>query len=483
MDIQKHTMYIYYDRKPNAMGENVDVGFWTPVISPSEGPLYLAIADAIAADILSGTLTEGTRLPPQRSLADALDIDFTTVTRAYAEARRRGLVEGHVGKGTYVRRRPSRAASALSAGIIDMSMNLPPRFDDPKLEARMWAGIAGLESTGGLDLLLRYQEAGGAAVDRAAGALWLANRVPSVAVERVLVCPGAQGALLAIAGLLAAPGDAICAEALTYPGFRSLAAYLKIRLVAVEIDGEGIIPEAFDSACRIDRPKALYCTPTLHNPTTATMSPKRREAIAAVARKHGVPIIEDDAYGMLPQRPSPPLAALAPELVYYVGGLAKCLSPALRLAYLVAPDARIATRLAGAIRAITSMSSPLTAAIATRWIQDGTADAVVAAIRRETAARQDIARASLPPGTFAADPEGFHLWLPLPPSWTRAEFATRLRSAGIGVVGSDAFALGFPPEAVRLSLGVSATRAELRASLQTIADLLREQPAMSSTVI
>src|SRR5579859_5761055 len=477
--IQNHTMCIYCHWRSDAMGDASDGGFWTPVISQADGPLYLAIADALAADILA----EGARLPPQRSLAEALAIDFTTVTRAYAEARRRGLVEGHVGKGTFVRRKAIRPPTPASSGLIDMSMNLPPRFDDAGLEARMWRGIAGLEATGGLDLLLRYQEPGGAAADRAAGARWLAGRIPSVPVERVLVCPGAQGALLAIVGLLAGPGDAICAEALTYPGFRALAAYLKIRLIALDFDDAGIVPESFDAACRRDKPKALYCTPTLHNPTTATLPPARRAALVAVARKHGVPIIEDDAYGMLPQQPSPPLAALAPELVYYVAGLSKCLSPALRVAYLVTPDARSAARLAGSIRAVTSMSSPLTAAIATRWIEDGTAAAVVAAIRTESAARQAIARALLPPETFRSDPEGFHLWLPLPPSWTRAEFITRLRAVGIGVVGSDAFALGTPPEAVRLGLGASATQTELRASLQTIADLLAEPPALTSTVI
>jgi DNA-binding transcriptional MocR family regulator len=288
---------------------------------------------------------------------------------------------------------------------------------------------------------------------------------------------------LAIVGLLAAPGDTIYAEALTYPGFRSLAAHLRIRLVAVEIDEEGVIPDSFGAVCRADNPKALYCTPTLHNPTTATMSSKRREAVTAVARRYGVPIIEDDAYGMPPRQSPRPLATLAPELVYYIGGLAKCLSPTLRVAYVVPPDVRSAGRLAGAIRAITSMTSPLTVATATRWIQDGVADAVLAAIRDETAARMEIARRVLPPGALVANPEGFHLWLPLVPPWTRAEFAARLRAAGIGIVGGDAFALDVAPEAVRLGLGAPATRVELGASLQVVTNLLVEQPMMSSMVV
>jgi DNA-binding transcriptional MocR family regulator len=402
-------------------------GSWAPKISKSNGPMYIAIADALAADILSGALAAGVQLPTQRALAETLGIDFTTVTRAYAEARRRGLVEGRVGQGTFVRRQGSRTAPSMPAGLVDMSMNLPPRFDDAGLTARMWAGIVELESSRGIDLLLRYQEPGGAAPDKAAGALWLGNKFPGLAAERVLICPGTQGALLAVAGFLVTPGGVICCEALTYPGFRALAAHLGFRLAPVAMDDEGLIPEAFDEACRTEAPKALYCTPTFHNPTTATMSLERRKAIVAVARQHGVPIIEDDAYGFLPRHAPAPLASLAPELVYYIAGLAKCLSPALRTAYLVPPSTRLVPRMVGAIRAVASISSPLTVAIATRWIQDGTAAAVLAAIRSEAILRREIAQSILPPTSCAAKPESFHIWLSLPSSWTRAEFITRLR--------------------------------------------------------
>ena len=266
-------------------------------------------------------------------------------------------------------------------------------------------------------------------------------------------------------------------------GLLSLAAHLRIRLASIAVDAEGIIPEAFDSICKEQKPKALYCNPTLHNPTTGTLSLARRKALVAVARRHQIPIIEDDAYGALPVDPVPALAMLAPELVYHVAGLAKCIAPALRIAYLVVPDSRAAARLAGAVRATSSMASPLTSAIATRWIEDGTADAVLAAIREEAKGRQAIAAAILPANLAQTDPQGFHVWLRLPPAWTRGEFASRLRTAGIGVVASDAFALASPPEAVRLGLGAAANHDELKRSLQTVADLLDQSPPMSSMVI
>ena len=123
----------------------------------------------------------------------------------------------------------------------------------------------------------------------------------------------------------------MCAEELTYPGLLSVLAHLHLRPVGVAIDGQGMLPEAFRAACRQHRPKVLYCNPTLHNPTTATLSLERRRALVEIARTHGVAIIEDDAYGALPKHPLAPLAALGPDVVYHVAGLAKCLAPALRI--------------------------------------------------------------------------------------------------------------------------------------------------------
>ncbi len=458
---------------------------WIPSISKAAGPLYLAIADALSADIAAGRLAAGTRLPPQRRLADRLGIDFTTVSRAYTEARKRGLVEGRVGQGTYVRaRRSTRPEPAAASGLIDMSMNLPPRFDDAALAGRMWEDIADLRSDDGLGLLMRYQEAGGSIRDKAAGATWLASRLGAVSPERMLVCPGAQGALLALLGSIAGPGDMVCADALAYPGFLAVADYLRIRVVGIEMDAEGLVPEAFEAACRQERPRALYCNPTMHNPTTTTLPLARRERIVAIARRYGVPIIEDDAYGALPADPVAPLAALAPDIVYHVAGLAKSVSPALRVAYVVLPEIAKAAQLAGAVRATAGMASPLTTAVATRWIEDGTAPAVLEAIRKESRQRQGIVADILPPDLVRADPEGFHVWLTLPGRWNRGDFAARLRSAGIGVVTSDAFSVSGPaPEAVRLGLGAAPDQEALAASLRTVADLLAQPPSLSSMVV
>ena len=106
---------------------------WMPNLAASDKPRYIAIADAIAEDIRSGRLAASDRLPPQRKLAHRLDIDFTTVARGYVEAQKRGLIESHVGRGTFVRASARRRHSPMARHpeIVDLSMNLPPEPDDP----------------------------------------------------------------------------------------------------------------------------------------------------------------------------------------------------------------------------------------------------------------------------------------------------------------------------------------------------------------
>jgi DNA-binding transcriptional MocR family regulator len=456
-----------------------------PYLAEGGGPLYLAIADALAADITQGKLATGARLPPQRTLADRLGIDFTTVSRAYAEARRRGLVEARVGMGTFVLRaeRKVEAATPAPSGLVDLTMNFPPRSGDGSLSNSLWAAVAELEHSGGMDLLLRYQEVGGTRADREAGVVWLGDMVPDLGVERLILAPGAQAALLALLTLLKDPLRPVAVEALCYPGFRALASHTATPLLAVAMDRDGLIPDDLAAQCARHRPALLYCTPNLHNPTTATMPLERREAIAAIARDYDIIILEDDAYGKLAGNGLPPLAALAPERTYHIASLSKSLAPALRLAYVTCPDARSAARLTGAIRATTSMASPLGAAIATRWIESGLAARTLAAIQTEAEARRAMALRHLGQDGMQSAPNAYHIWLPLAHGWRRGDLASRLRQSGIGVVTSDAFAIGPAPEAIRIGLAAAPDRATLENSLREIADLVCQPPLLGDLIV
>ena len=178
-----------------------------------------------------------------------------------------------------------------------------------------------------------------------------------------------------------------------------------------------------------------------------------------MAQRYNVPIVEDDAYGFIPQHSPAPLAAMAPDLTWHIGGLAKCIGAGLRLAYVVAPDTKAVWPFVSAMRANNVMASPLMMALATRWIEDGTADAILRFIRSEAAARQEMAAAILTKESFSADPIAFNLWLPLAHGWTRSTFGSHMRTSGIGVVASDAFTVdSAPQEAVRVCLGGPITR-------------------------
>ncbi|MGY3608194.1 PLP-dependent aminotransferase family protein [Bradyrhizobium sp. Leo121] len=128
---------------------------------------------------------------------------------------------------------------------------------------------------------------------------WLRSRIANGRGDRLVICPGTQNAIFNLLKTLMSPGDVVLTEALTYPGIRAAAGYAGVRLVGVPMDEHGVVPTALDAACRRHAPKAVYLVPTIHNPTTATMPPCRREEVAEIVRRNDVLLLEDDAYGPL----------------------------------------------------------------------------------------------------------------------------------------------------------------------------------------
>lgn len=214
---------------------------WLPTLSEWPGPVYMRIVDALGADIANGRLVRGQQLPTHRALAHALDIDLTTVTRAYGEARRRGLLDARVGQGTFVSETTARAAADIPYQIkIDLSMNIPPQPVEANLDVRIAKGLAAIQTEASFSAFLNYQRPGGSDEERELAARWLRARVPGASGERVLVYPGSQAILFNALLSLASPGDVVLTEALTFPGIKAAAAKLGIRLVGVAMDGEGI---------------------------------------------------------------------------------------------------------------------------------------------------------------------------------------------------------------------------------------------------
>lgn len=448
---------------------------WRQGLAGAQLPLYQAIAQCLAQAIAQGRLRPGDRLPPQRQLATALGVDLTTVTRAFNLARQRGLLEARVGQGSFVRGPAEAAPAAPGPALLDMTMNAPPLLARPDLSAMLQQGLAQLLRQQDPRALTGYRVIAGTRAEREAGADWLAPQLGPRPAECLLVTPGAQSALLAVAATLLRPGQPIAAEALTYPGLRALARQLNLPVLDIAMDAQGMRPDALDQACRQHRPRLIYCTPSIQNPTTATMSLERRQAILAVARAHDALILEDEPYARLLPAVLPALAALDPARVFHVATLAKLLTPGLRTAYLVAPDAAWAERLSATLRATVLGGAGLLSGLATLWLRDGQAQALLDAIRIELQQRQRIARDCLG-ADFAADPQGPHLWLPLPPHWEAADFAAHAQRQGIALVPGAAFAApGQAPRAVRIALGTAPDQDRLRGSLEALGRALQPE--------
>lgn len=445
---------------------------WIKRLAESKKPAYLLIADLIEEDIASQRLRARDRLPALRDLAAELNLNYTTVARAIREAKKRGLIDSKVGTGTFVRGRAPAMPLRDGSGV-QMTMNPPP--EPPELETALKDSMAEILNSANVYELLRYRDFGGSLAHREIAAAWLSPFIPNCSAERVLISPGIHSVLLALLTQLARPGDVVCAESLVYPGLKAIAAQLGIRLHAIPSDADGPVISAFENACKTQQPKAFYCNPTIQNPSTATMSLQRRKVLVDTALRYNVPIIEDDAYGMLPANPPPTLAALAPELCWYISGFSKCFGPGLRIGFAVAPSVRQSQRLAGSLRATTVMASPITELLAINWIKNGMTEKMLKAIRAESAVRQGIAKEVLRDWPYQTQEGGFHVWLPVPSAtgWQASELAVHLRNQGVGVVASAAFSIdNNPPEALRICLGWSKSHQHCRQTLTLLAETL-----------
>ena len=451
---------------------------WLPRLAVHGGPRFLQIADALQAAVVDGTLKPGDRLPPQRQLAARLDVDLTTITRAYDEARRRNLLEGRSARGTYV-----AAPKVESNPILDLSMNTPPPPDGVDFDDMLKQGLSQVLMRADSGLLMTYHLSGGSDADRKAGARWLEPMFGHLDARQVVVCPGAQAAIAASILALTEPGDVILAEPASYPGLRAAATQFGRQVIAVEADRHGMVPGMLEAACRRHKPRLVYLNPTLHNPTAVTMPERRRKELAAVAQRRDVRIVEDDPYWRLAEAAPPPVATLAPERVHYISTLSKCLTPGLRVAFVLIRDPHERERFLAALRSFALMVAPLTAALATQWILDGSADGLLEGVRKEARLRQRMARDILA-GRYGGTGDGLHAWLELPAYWSAAQLARAAGSEGIAVTPAEAFATGSGSvNAIRISLGSIKDRDRLQAGLQRLSHLLARRPEPFSAAV
>lgn len=461
---------------------------WLPDISPYEGPKYLAIASAIGAAIHDGGLATGNKLPPQRNLAYDLGVTLGTVTRAYREAERRGLVGGEVGRGTYVLEKQSAALDALvplaadTPNFIDFGRAMPIQGFAGPLLAKTLKDIA---SAPDIDALVNYQLNSGLDVHIEAGAQWLADhKLHNAHPDRVAITNGVHHGILISLMTIADPGDVILVEPLTYPGIFQLARTFGFRLETVATDDGGMIPEALDEACRRHAPRVLYCMPTIQNPTTTVLSTERRHAIAEIVDRQGLFVIEDDIWGPLLDYDEPQIANLIPDRTIYLTSLSKCMAGGLRIGYALGPE-RLTQRLRSAVRISCWMPAPLMAEVARRWITGPIGMEMTQYQINEVSKRFQVGLQALHPYVPRFPKGAHHAWLELPEPWRVDNLRARAESLGVRLIGADAFAVNKrnAPEAVRLCVGQARTTEDVARGMKIVADILNGDPDMDHAIV
>ncbi|WP_137820829.1 PLP-dependent aminotransferase family protein [Pseudomonas sp. D(2018)] len=452
-------------------------------LESGQGTKYKRLADAMEKLIRGGSLEAGSKLPPHRILADQLGVTAGTVSRAYAELEHLGLVAARVGDGTFVchraleRKRDAgfRNAEEETAAFFDMSRNMHIPGQETVFLARSLMALA--EQPQRLHELTTYSPEQGLSRHRQAGAHWLAHGAFQPQAEQVLCTNGGQHGLLCALMALLRPGDTVVTEQLTYPGLISAARMLGIRLLGVAMDEEGLIPASLDELCRHNRVSALYCTPTLQNPTAAVMSPARREAIAALCRAHNLLLIEDEAHAVLVADRPLPLSHYAPERSILIGSLSKAVAAGLRVGYLHAPVTLVG-RMAATLRASCWMATPLAMELASQWIEDGIAEQLLRQQISEIERRKALVKGLLEGLAYRTHPQSPHFWIEVPEPWRASDVEADLKLKHYLIATAEAFAIGRAavPQFVRASVSnASGDDGRLIEAFQALADALRQE--------
>lgn len=448
---------------------------WTPTLplSDKDESLYEGIIRALGDDIETGKLSTDVRLPTHRELADILGVAIGTVTRAYTEAERRGLIRSEGRRGTFVG--AIKGPSALSRlmdqepAMIDLSRNEAPHVADPSLAL----ALKTIGRRPDAQHLLRYAPVVGIRRHREAGARWIAQNGLPTDADSVIIAAGAQHALFTVFSAMLEPGDVLATDQFAYPGLMTIAERLRIQLAAVQGDKDGILPDALRTVSRRRKVRMLYCNPTLHNPTNIIVSAERRRAIADTADKLGIGIVEDEIFRPLLADAPPLITSLVPHRSCLVISVSKTITPGLRVGYVVAPTEwrpKITDALQSGLLNVPSLSSEIVAG----WILDGTADKVIARRRQELAWRHNLVGTLMNGVVIHSHPNSCHDWIELPAHWPCTQFAMEAQRRGVIVAPAEMFAVErrTSVNAIRISVGAAESREALQTALVILAGIL-----------
>ncbi|TAL86864.1 MAG: PLP-dependent aminotransferase family protein [Candidimonas sp.] len=443
-------------------------------------PKYKILVQAITQDIESGVLPDGGRLPPQRDVSRGLGISVQTVSNAYKELERDGLIRCEVGCGSFVSR---SMTDKVPTYILDRSERSVADFSTARIihtqeHDRAWCETcAALGREDDQPWMRDCRPIAGFERHRVAAAAWLKGLGIDATLDTVLITNGASHAVFLALATLVGSDDTVLCESLTDHGVIGAAHVLGFTLKGLDIDEFGIRPDHFEDICANERISALVCIPNLHNPTGIVMPEKRRRSIARIAERYGVYVIEDDVYAPLLEKRPPPISSFVPDLGFYCTSFTKSVMTGLRAGYLSVPT-RFVLRVNGILRVNSWMATPLLAEIATRWVEDGTAERLIRIQRTRLAVRHAMIDEILGDYTISHHPNGLSAWIGIPSHWRVDSLVSVLRQRGIAVTSPDPFSVhrSDRPNALRLCVGADIEDDEVRSALANMRNTFEQYP-------
>jgi len=461
---------------------------WLPTLDKSSGVLYLSLVNQLAADIANGTLKAGDTLPPQRLLADALQITLGTVTRAYREAERRGLTEAKVGSGTRIRGQqvdlPNfHHLSKALADSIDLSLStpIPSALRGEQLRQillRLSSNHAETENA------IVYQPEQGNLAHRQRLARWMNAQGLRVDAQELLLTEGGQHADYLALQTFVRPGEAVASANITYPGMIAAAKQLGLKHINVSSDAQGIRPESLDRICQQQKIRLLYLMAEYNNPSCEMMSEARRIDLVEVARRHDLLILEDGVQFVPPSHRGTPFFELAPERSLYIFSVSKILDGGLRFGALRAPSP-LMPKLSSALRAQCWGIAGLMGSVICEWIDMGGADQLIEWQWQEVKHRQQHLRQLFKDYDLRSHEFGFHAWLNLPEDWRASQFVEEAKQRGVTLIGPEPFCVGsYPaPQSVRICVTPPRDFSTFAEGVARLKHLLEQGPSMSTALI
>lgn len=446
---------------------------WRPDKRQLKRPYAVNLVKKMKADIKAGRLLPETKLPPQRELADFLDLGFSTITRVYKMSQEQGLTFGRVGQGTFV------------AGHADSPLTITRKNASAVLDLGF---IASFESTNSLvkstirdvakeatiTRLLNYDSPTGLKHQKIIATRYLNQVGMTVNTQNTVITSGGESALNITLASLFNNGDRIAVDQFTYANFIDMARLAGIKLVPIEDDHDGMIPARLSLACQQQHLAGIYLMPDCNNPTTITIPAERQRELAEVIRTNHLLLIEDDYLSFLNLYRSHPLvrmSELVPDQSVYIASLSKPLVSGLRVAF-VRPADQYLEQFDRTMFTLNVKTSSLDVEVVTKLLENGQAEKIMQ--KKMELMRQNTVVFDQVFQTPAHRP-AFFLPLPLRSQESGKVIEEYLLANGLRVFHSDRFLTGSQGQQnfLRVSLAAIDDPGRLREALLKLNELLR----------